>query len=93
MWDLPSETVVQGRQISLATQTLFLWATNLAKLSILVSYLDLIAPLGQSVFRTATRLTIGFIVLVNSGMFVLIFVQCRYVFPPFSLPLRTLIMG
>jgi hypothetical protein len=49
IWDLQLETLVAGRKASFATQALFVPATLLTKISILVSYLRL-AP-QNSVFR------------------------------------------
>jgi hypothetical protein len=41
VWDLTFDTLVAGRQVSFAAQALFVPATLLAKVSILISYLRL----------------------------------------------------
>jgi hypothetical protein len=53
VWDLKMPTLVTGRQVSFAAQALFLPATTLAKISILISYLRL-API-DSWFRRLSR--------------------------------------
>lgn len=52
VWDLPFDKMIAGRQVSFAAQALFVPATSLAKVSILISYLRL-APM-QSWFRRLT---------------------------------------
>ncbi|KAL0943318.1 uncharacterized protein CTRU02_201204 [Colletotrichum truncatum] len=74
VWDLTPLQRKQGREVSIAGQTLFLFASGLSKLSILSSYLR-IAPLG-SWFR---RLTWATIVVVFSLMWIFLIVlwtQC-----------------
>lgn len=44
LWDLKLPVLMTGRQVSFAAQVLFIFATMLAKISILTSYLRL-APL------------------------------------------------
>ncbi|KAL0931188.1 uncharacterized protein CTRU02_213923 [Colletotrichum truncatum] len=44
VWDVPITAIPQSRQISIAAQTLFLFASGLSKLSILASYLRIAAP-------------------------------------------------
>ncbi|KAK4225276.1 hypothetical protein QBC38DRAFT_268660 [Podospora fimiseda] len=75
IWDLKFEQMIKGRQVSLAAQALFVFATSFAKCSILVSYLRL-APQG-SWFRKLTWGTIVWIVLFNSAFTVVLFTQCR----------------
>ena len=52
VWDLSLDKMIAGRQVSFAAQALFVPATCLAKISILVSYLRL-AP-RDSLFRRMT---------------------------------------
>lgn len=52
VWDLSMDKMIAGRQVSFAAQALFVPATCLAKISILVSYLRL-AP-RDSLFRRMT---------------------------------------
>ena len=52
VWDLTFDKMVAGRQVSFAAQALFVPATLLAKVSILISYLRL-AP-KDSWFRRMT---------------------------------------
>jgi hypothetical protein len=52
VWDLTLDKVIAGRQVSFAAQALFVPATSLAKVSILVNYLRL-APM-KSCFRRLT---------------------------------------
>ncbi|KAF7560124.1 hypothetical protein G7046_g4035 [Stylonectria norvegica] len=74
VWDLTASQATKGRQVSIAGQTLFLFASGLAKDSILVSYLR-IAP-KNSWFR---RLTYASIALVTSLIFIFLIIlwtQC-----------------
>ncbi|KAK2031092.1 hypothetical protein LX32DRAFT_557779 [Colletotrichum zoysiae] len=74
VWDLTPVQMRQGRQISIATQTLFLFASSLSKLSILASYLR-IAPLG-SLFRRLTWVAIAAIFVLLSVFFIMLWTQC-----------------
>jgi len=73
-WDLTLNSLISGRQVSLAAQALFVMATTFAKLSILVSYLRF-AP-RNSWFRHITHLTTALILVANSVFFVVLFTQC-----------------
>lgn len=73
-WDLSEDDMVSGRQVSLAVQALFVLATALAKVSILVSYLRF-APL-DSLFRRLTHASIGLIVVANLAFFIILWAQC-----------------
>jgi len=75
VWDLQPQDMISGRQVSIAAQSLFVWATSLAKVSILLSYLRF-AP-RQSWFRRLTLGTIGVILVANSVFFVVLWTQCR----------------
>ncbi|KAK3389762.1 hypothetical protein B0H63DRAFT_390514 [Podospora didyma] len=74
IWDLRSENMVTGRQISLAAQALFVFSTTFAKVSILFSYLRL-APIN-SWFRDLTRISIGVIIVGNVAFIIVLFTQC-----------------
>ncbi|KAK4097878.1 hypothetical protein N658DRAFT_433124 [Parathielavia hyrcaniae] len=74
VWDLTVDKMIAGRQVSFAGQGLFLLATTLAKLSILVSYLRL-AP-RNSGFRRATFAALAFVTITNVGFFINLFAQC-----------------
>lgn len=74
VWDLRVEQIVQGRQISIAAQTLFLIASGLVKLSILASYLR-IAPIG-SWFRRLTWATLGLVVALVVIFLIVLWTQC-----------------
>ncbi|KAI4595252.1 hypothetical protein KJ359_006926 [Pestalotiopsis sp. 9143b] len=60
-WDLTFKQMIQGRQVSIAGQTIFVFASGLAKLSILTSYLRIAVP--GSWFR---RLTWATLVITNT---------------------------
>ncbi|KAJ9418526.1 hypothetical protein QL093DRAFT_2386484 [Fusarium oxysporum] len=75
VWDLKKSQAENGRKVSLAAQTLFLFSSGLAKNSILVSYLR-IAP-AKSWLR---RLTYASLILVTSLIFIFLIVlwtQCN----------------
>ncbi|KAK0642156.1 hypothetical protein B0T16DRAFT_462161 [Cercophora newfieldiana] len=74
VWDLSLEALVSGRQVSLAAQTLFVFATSLAKVSILLSYLRFALP--NSRFRRATHFATAIILVANSVFLVVLFTQC-----------------
>jgi len=54
IWDLTFERLIVGRKISFAAQALFILATALAKMSILISYLR-IAPLDTWFRRGSSK--------------------------------------
>jgi hypothetical protein len=74
VWDLRPDQIVAGRQVSIAGQTLFLFASGLAKSSILASYLR-IAPLG-SWFRLGTKCTLVVVVAAIPVFFIVLWTQC-----------------
>ncbi|KAK3306301.1 uncharacterized protein B0T15DRAFT_483712 [Chaetomium strumarium] len=74
VWDLSIDTMVAGRQISFAVQALFILATCLAKISILVSYLRL-SP-KNSRFRRMTFVGIWWVALSSVTFFIFLFAQC-----------------
>lgn len=74
-WDLTYTQMVKGRQISIAGQTIFVFASGLSKLSILTSYLRIAMP-GTWFWR----LTWATITLVGAAMpafLMLLWLQCR----------------
>ncbi|KAK3323101.1 hypothetical protein B0T19DRAFT_334397, partial [Cercophora scortea] len=74
VYDIRFDTLIKGRQISMAIQALFVLSSYLAKLSILVSYLRL-API-DSWFRRLTNVAIVTVVLACVGAIILLFSQC-----------------
>ncbi|KAH9885327.1 hypothetical protein F4778DRAFT_787260 [Xylariomycetidae sp. FL2044] len=75
VWDLSAKQMRQGRQVSIAGQTIFLFASGLAKLSILVSYLR-IGVVG-SWFRRLTWATIAVVTAAIPGFLCLLWLQCK----------------
>lgn len=67
--------MIQGRQISLAIQALFVVASALAKISIIVSYFRL--ALVNSWFRKLCHASIWLIILSNGSLFVVLWTQCK----------------
>lgn len=74
VWDLKPDVLTQGRQASIAAQTMFIAASGLAKTSILVSYLR-IAPLSSR-FRLLTQWTIGLVVPQTIIFLIVLWTQC-----------------
>lgn len=74
VWDLKPGQLTQGRQASIAAQTMFLFASGLAKTSILVSYLR-IAPL-DSWFRRLTYWSLALVVSLIAIFLVVLWTQC-----------------
>ncbi|OCL09635.1 hypothetical protein AOQ84DRAFT_397291 [Glonium stellatum] len=75
VWDLTLVQMIQGRQVSIAGQTLFVFASGFEKLSILATYLRI--AVSGTWFR---RLTWASIVLVNLVMLVftiVLWTQCN----------------
>ncbi|KAF4826620.1 hypothetical protein CGCTS75_v008971 [Colletotrichum tropicale] len=74
IWDTTFVQRMQGRQISIVGQTLFIFASGLSKLSILTSYLR-IAPLG-STFQRVTQVTIGAVLALIVIFLMVLWTQC-----------------
>ncbi|KAF1808287.1 hypothetical protein P152DRAFT_469067 [Eremomyces bilateralis CBS 781.70] len=74
VWDLTASQAVKGRQASIAAQTLFILASGLTKVSILLSYLR-IAPKG-SLFRRITYCALTVCALAIVIFFVVLWTQC-----------------
>ncbi|KAL2133306.1 hypothetical protein VTI74DRAFT_2572 [Chaetomium olivicolor] len=74
IWDLSLDKMIAGRQVSFAAQALFVPATALAKISILISYLRL-APIN-SLFRRLSIAGIWFVALSQIIFFIVLFTQC-----------------
>lgn len=74
VWDVLPGDMVAGRKVSLAVQALFVLATSLAKVSILVSYLRF-AP-RNTWFRRWTQMSISVISVGNAVFLVVLFAQC-----------------
>ncbi|KAI1856340.1 uncharacterized protein JN550_013826 [Neoarthrinium moseri] len=74
VWDLTFKEIVQGRKISIAGQTIFVFASGLVKLSILVSYLRIAVP--GSLFRQVTWATIGIVTVAIPVFLLLLWLQC-----------------
>ncbi|CAJ2504667.1 Uu.00g120610.m01.CDS01 [Anthostomella pinea] len=75
VWDLRPKEMLQGRQVSIACQTIFLFASGFGKLSILVSYLR-IALVG-SWFRRLAWASIALVAATIPAFLVLLWLQCR----------------
>ncbi|KAF3019223.1 hypothetical protein E8E14_000506 [Neopestalotiopsis sp. 37M] len=74
VWDLTFREMVQGRKVSIAGQTIFVFASGLAKLSILASYLRIAVP--GSWFRRLTWATIGIVAAAIPAFLLLLWLQC-----------------
>lgn len=77
IWDVMPAQIVQGRQISIAGQTIFLLASWAVKMSILTSYLRISLP--ESWFRRGiwAVMTLSTVILV---LFIfMLWLQCMYV--------------
>jgi hypothetical protein len=74
IWDLTVSQMMQGREVSIAGQTIFVFASGLSKLSILLSYLR-IAFLGSR-FRYFTYVVIGIVTAAILGFLPLLWAQC-----------------
>ncbi|KAM7197565.1 hypothetical protein V8F33_005531 [Rhypophila sp. PSN 637] len=75
IWDLQFDDLVTARKVSLAAQLLYLLASTVAKISILLSYIALAVP--DSTLHRASQVTIVFIVLSNLSIFIVILAQCK----------------
>ncbi|WYZ39944.1 hypothetical protein EsH8_IV_000285 [Colletotrichum jinshuiense] len=75
VWDIPLSLMKQSRQISMAAQTLFLFASCLSKLSILSSYLRLAAP--GTTFQRLTWATGATVFTLMWVFLILLWTQCR----------------
>ncbi|KAK3902389.1 hypothetical protein C8A05DRAFT_15556 [Staphylotrichum tortipilum] len=75
VWDLRLSQLIDGRKASFVTQALFIPATQLTKVSILLSYLRL-AP-QNSLFRRLS-LTVPWVIAAFTGVFwIILFTECR----------------
>ncbi|KAK1707760.1 uncharacterized protein BDZ83DRAFT_724513 [Colletotrichum acutatum] len=74
VWDTTFVQRMQGRQISLLGQTLFVFASGLSKLSVLTSYLR-IAPLG-STFQRGTQVITGAVIAMMIIFLIVTWTQC-----------------
>ncbi|KAI5457151.1 hypothetical protein BGZ63DRAFT_366137 [Mariannaea sp. PMI_226] len=74
IWDLTLSQAIKGRQVSIAAQTLFLFSSGLAKVSILVSYLR-IAP-NNSWFRRLTWASIFVVSSLIVAYLMVLWTQC-----------------
>lgn len=74
VWDLKPLQLAQGRQASISAQTMFLFASGLAKSSILVSYLR-IAPF-DSWFRRLAQWSIALVVALVPVFLIILWTQC-----------------
>ncbi|KAH6640092.1 hypothetical protein BKA67DRAFT_486818, partial [Truncatella angustata] len=73
-WDLTYTQMVQGRQVSIAGQTIFVFASGFAKLSILASYLRIALP--GSWFRRLTWAAIAIVGTAIPAFLMLLWLQC-----------------
>lgn len=77
VWDVSYKQLVQGRQISIAGQTIFVFASGLSKLSILVSYLRI--SVKGTWFHRLTWASIGLVGAAIPAFLLLLWLQCKYV--------------
>jgi hypothetical protein len=75
VWDLTKQQLMDGRKVSIAVQTMFIFATGLAKLSILFSYLRI--ALLDSWFRRLTWASICLVVAATFAFLVVLWTQCK----------------
>jgi len=75
VWDLTYLQMTQGRQVSIAGQALFVFASGLAKASILMSYLR-IAP-RASLFRKGTLAGMAVVVAAMPIFLIVLWTQCK----------------
>ncbi|KAL2193963.1 hypothetical protein P885DRAFT_71762 [Corynascus similis CBS 632.67] len=74
VWDLTPSKMIAGRQVSFAAQALFVPATSLAKVSILVNYYRL-AP-RNSWFHHMIVASMVFVVVLNIIFLIILFTEC-----------------
>lgn len=74
VWDLTPTQQMQSRKVSIAAQTIFIFATSFSKLSILAHYLR-IAVIGTS-FRNCTLALMAFVVATIMAFLPLLWAQC-----------------
>ncbi|KAH8647311.1 hypothetical protein BX600DRAFT_152708 [Xylariales sp. PMI_506] len=74
VWDMTPKQMTQGRQVSIAGQTIFVFASGLSKLSILVSYLRI--AVRKTTFWWATWATIVVVIAAMPGFLALLWLQC-----------------
>lgn len=74
IWDLTFDDLVTARKVSLAAQLLYLFSSSLAKISILLSYINLAVP--DSRFSLFSKIAIVLIALSNLSIFITILAQC-----------------
>ncbi|KAM0815737.1 hypothetical protein AB5N19_01536 [Seiridium cardinale] len=79
IWDLTYTQMVQGRKVSIAGQTIFVFASGLPKLSILASYLRIAMP-GSWLWR----LTWVSIILVGAAILAFLLILWLQCSPPSS---------
>ncbi|KXJ86783.1 hypothetical protein Micbo1qcDRAFT_218982, partial [Microdochium bolleyi] len=84
IWDLQSMQVVQGRQVSIASQTIFLFASSFSKLSILANYLR-IAIVGTRFWKCTVAL-IAVVIASILAFLPLLWAQCRPISEYWELP-------
>lgn len=75
VWDARPTALAKGRKASIAGQTIFVFASGLAKLSILGSYLRIALP--RSTFYFLVMSTIIFVSLAMAGFLGVLWGQCR----------------
>lgn len=73
VWDLPANKLSPSRQISISGQTLFLFASGITKISILVSYYRI--AVSQNFLRSI-HISIGIIVAWIITFCIVLWTQC-----------------
>ncbi|KAI9763863.1 MAG: hypothetical protein M1840_009047 [Geoglossum simile] len=77
IWDVPPEHVIPSRKISFATQFLFLWASSLVKLSILLFYRRMSVAVSQKSFSRAIWITIVFVTCFHISAVLGLVISCN----------------
>jgi hypothetical protein len=75
IWDLTPSQALNGRKVSLAAQTLFLFSSGLAKISILLTYLRIASR--DSWFRRVTVAVIILVAIQVVAFLAVLWLQCR----------------
>ncbi|KAE8446570.1 hypothetical protein EG329_011902 [Mollisiaceae sp. DMI_Dod_QoI] len=76
IWDVPPENIIPSRQVTYTAQLLFVWATNLTKVSILLFYRRFSAPSLKQTFHYSVMATLAFVVAYTIAISVCLFVVC-----------------
>ncbi|KAE9368311.1 hypothetical protein N431DRAFT_347037 [Stipitochalara longipes BDJ] len=76
IWDVPLQNIIPSRQVTFTAQFLFLWATNLTKISILLFYRRLSAPSMKKIFDYCVCGTLAFVVCYTIALSIALLKVC-----------------